>query len=242
VSVNLLIGEISNMEYILIPVVAIMLMASGGVWLIWAASFIYLFESVPYMPVMFGIIIILYLQPHPRPRNILIWVLGIAQVVSIFTAPEYFYFPIANGFGLYAIYKSSKIKDYKYYFKVIHQISFDDAETKILWQDIGKFILKKAPIAIINATIFPGLGYLLALPFQDEIDDQVMNYFDSHDMRDSVKLILALEEKSSRWRGNFAYTVPLAIMYFQDDYFDIYNYFVLINPVRGLFEVFNLFY
>jgi len=230
------------MEFVLIGIVALIVMANWGVWLIWASSFFYLFQSVPYIPIVFGIISVLYLQPHPRPRNILIWVLGISQVISIFTAPEYFYFPIANGFGLYAIYKSSKIKDYKYYFKEIHQISFDDAESKIFWQDIGKFILKKAPIAIINFTIFPGLGYLLALPFQDEIDDQVMNYFDSHDMRDSVKLILALEEKSSRWRGNLAYSVPLAIIYFQDNYHYMYNYLELINPVRGFFEVFDLFY
>lgn len=232
------------MEFVLIGIVVLIVIANWGVWLIWGSSFIYLFESVPYMPVILGIITILYLQPLPRPRNILIWILGISQVISIFTAPEYFYFPIVNGFGLYAIYKYSKIKDYKYYFKVNHHKSYEEAKTKLFFQDIGKFMIKKAPIGIINFTIFPGLGYLLVLPFQDKIDDQVVNYFDSHDIRDSVQLIKGLEEKSfpSRWRGNIAYSVPLAIMYFQDDYFNSYNYLKLINPVRGLIEMFNLFY
>jgi hypothetical protein len=220
------------------------MMANWGVWLIWGSSFMYLFESVPYLPVIFGTIIILYLQPLPRPRNILIWVLGILQVISIFTAPEYFYFPIVNGFGLYAIYKYSRIKDYKYYFKLNHQKSFEEAKTKLFFQDIGKFVVKKGPIALINFTIFPGLGYLLILPFQDEIDNQVLNYFDSHDIRDSVQLIKVLEEKSfpSRWRANFAYLIPLIVMYFQDSRFDIYNYLELINPVRGFYDIFYLYF
>lgn len=225
---------------IILFLVLIGVFLNWGIWILWSIS---VWESMPPLLSILTLLILflLWLQPHPIPRKALIWLLAIFQIFSIFEKPEYFYFPLVNIIGLYALYRYSLVSDLKYYFKYEHQMSYDEAKKTIKKEKIKKFFAKSLPMSIINFSIFPGLGYLLVLPFRKQIDNQLSNYFGTHNVNESVALIDSITDRAIdiRYKVMGAYFfISLLFLYFKHNY-SISLYLYLFNPIRGIIWLWN---
>lgn len=206
-----------------------------GIWIIWSVSILYVYQNVFGFLALF-ILAFLWLQPLPTPRKILLWVLGVLQLVSIWMSPQFFYIPIVNLFGIYTLYRYSMVRDLQYYFQYSHNISFKDATDQVKQENRNKWIIKTLPMTLINISVFPGLGYLLLLPVRSKLDTEIIKYYKSHNLRESLSLIDRISEiaMEKRWKAAGLYVLIVIVYMVQDGLSDILSFFYIVNPIRGI--------